>query len=179
MTKNPDEGPLRGDCARAGRGAGIAFIDKLFCVMEQKTYELVAWTEGSRVKMVGSLAYEQSESFVREIDELVESYGRSEDKMEYLLRISAVNERFGNFLLQCGCRLEAFGRYCDAAGICLCGPDIYWLERGRGYTLSRRLRERFFAMYDLCKRMVSESPEFEGTFHNMMLERDRRSIATD
>lgn len=129
--------------------------------------------------MVGSVAEEQSESFRQEIAELVDRLEHCGDEMEHLLKISAANERFGDFLLQCGCRLEAFGRYCEAAGICLCAPDIYWLEREGGFTISRRLRERFFAMYDLCKRMVAESPELEATHLNMMLELDRSSIATD
>lgn len=179
MTKNPDEGPLRDYCARAGRVVGIVFIDKLLCVMGQKTYELVARTEGGRVRLIGSVVREQREAFMGEIERLSDDYEHCRDKMECLLRMSAVYGQFGNFLLQCGFRVEAFACYCEAAGACLSGPDSHWLERGRGFTVYRRLRERFFEMYDLCRRMVAETPELGDTYHNMLLENDRRSIADD
>lgn len=178
--KNPDEDPSCGIIvSRADRAAGDCSLIYKKTVMEQKIYELAAWTEGDRVRMIRSVAYEQTESFTNEINVLVDDYANGRDKPGCLLKISSLYERLGNFMLQCGCRTEAFAHYCESAGICLCGRDIDWLEREDGYTISYPLRIRFFKMYDLCMQMVAETPELEGTYHKMMLDIDRRSISTD
>lgn len=107
---------------------------------------------------------------------LGDSWQNRPDEVERLVEYSREYERFGDFLMCCGCKTEAFRQYASAAQVCLLCSDIHWSQSERGYVLCRRLRERFCMMYDICRRMMKENEELKSIARKLELEKDFRSI---
>ena len=126
-------------------------------------YQLVAWTEKGRVRMIPSqisacLCEEQAA-----IDALRAriGYGTSHEIRD-ILEVSSACERLGHRLLQLGAVEAAFLQYVDAARSCLHCSERLWYETDDGFeTLCAPLRGRFFALFLECKELARQHAGLE------------------
>lgn len=142
--------------SESGREAG-KFIEIRFFM--PKSYQLVAWTEDGKVRMVPS----QIDTYIHEELEQIQSII---DKVRYgtyhevhdLLQLSSAYEKLALNLLSLGQVSDAFRMLVDAAHCCTASYNN-WEDTEWGDLLCRPLRGRFFAMYSLCKELVRKHPK--------------------
>ena len=122
-------------------------------------YQLVAWTEKGRVKMIPSEVNAFMLEDLARIERLIDGvrYG-TDHEIGDILRVSQAFERLGIRLMGVGRPEDAFRMFARAAGFC-CSSDDNWLDTDYGEMLCRPLRGRFFAMFNRCRELVRQYPK--------------------
>lgn len=141
------------------------------------SYQLVAWTDKGRVKMIPS----EISAFIQEEQEFIT---RIEQQIGYhtwhevpdIIRLSRAYERLAIRLEGLGMYAEALVHYAEAADCCLNTMDENWIDRDYDFTVCRPLRGRFFAMFSECQDMVRCYPELRYVWENTGLEAHCESI---
>lgn len=122
------------------------------------SYQLVAWTERDRVKMIPS---ELSSYLQTELDAINHLESRIRYRSDYergdIFRLSQAYERLALRLLDLGRTEYAFLQYAQAAKCCLSSSE--WDDTEWGEILCRPLQGRFFAMFCECKGLVKRYPK--------------------
>ena len=117
-----------------------------------KSYQLVAWTDKGRVKMIPS---EITAFLQKELDGI----NRLSDRIRYktyhevhdLLQVSSAYEKLALRLLDLGRPEDAFTQLSQAA-LCCTASGSNWRETEWGPVLEKPLRGRFFAMFSVKRR---------------------------
>ena len=124
-------------------------------------YQLVAWTENGRVKMIPSEVNAFMLDDLAGIERLVDRvrYG-TDHEIGDILRVSRACERLGIRLLGVGRMEDAFLLFAQAAECC-CSSDGNWVDTDYGGMLCKPLRGRFFTMFCLCKGLVRRYPRLK------------------
>lgn len=147
---------------RAGRDAGKTFIQML-CMMENKTRQLVAWTENGQVRMIPSLVQLFAQPFKDRIEAL-ESHPRPfKEQPEYLIELSRAHEALGRYYERLGHIREAFDACVAAALAVTYADDIWWCDCDEGFFLCQPFQGRFLAMYGQCRRLFRKHPFLKDT----------------
>ena len=144
--------------------------------MENRTRQLAAWTENGRLRLIPSLLEDLSRPYLAEIASLQDRYQGEKDELGMILHLSRTYEEYGNLLLNCGRRAEAFQQFVEAACVCLTCSDRFWLDGEFGWTVCRPLRTRFYTMYERCKRMLRNYPTLAALDLEKRLDADYESI---
>lgn len=145
--------------------------------MENKSFQLVAWTEKGKVKMVPSLLEEVSESYRESIRRTEKFYeGPASGEIERILAHSRSLELYGNMLLRSDFIVEAFRQYVKAADVCLGGSDSLWYQHDSGYTTAPELRARFRTLYALCEELTEKYPFLKKMMESGPLPEDREML---
>lgn len=140
-----------------------------------KSYQLVAWTSNSQVRMIPSQVTAFIHQSLDEIDSLSDKirYG-SRFEVRDILEVSSSYEKLGLRLLDLGRVEEAFLQIAQAAECCCCASDINWIYLDEyGESLCRPLRGRFFAMFCQCKDLLRKYPRLKYTWEESGLDRSR------
>lgn len=133
------------------------------CFFMAKNYQLVAWTNGEKVKMIPSVQYEALAPYREEIERSIDAirYG-SDQEISQILHISRAYEKYGNALLRCDSISDAFVQFAQAAHRCLiCSEEYLTISEEYGYLLCPALSGRFFAMWGKCVALLHQKPELE------------------
>lgn len=140
-----------------------------------KNYQLVAWTDKGRVKMIPS---EISAFMHKALDGIDRLCGRIRYDTWYeigdILRVSRAYERLAVRLLDLGKTEEAFLLSARAAECCCDGDN--WEDCEDYEDLCRPLRGRFFAMYSECKALARRYPELEYSWEKTGLRKCFRYV---
>ena len=145
--------------------------------MEPKIrYQLVAWTERDEIRIVPGVLYLIEEPYLDRIYDLSVS---DLSDLSSVLELSHNHELYGNFLLRCGNKGEAFDQYAEAARICLAAADPFWVQCERHDTLCQPLRYRFYAMFDRCCDFVRNHPKFRQRMIRNGIIGDYRQLSGD
>jgi hypothetical protein len=121
-------------------------------------YQLVAWTEKGKVRMIPSEVTAFMQDDLEEIDRLIDRIRYGTDyEVHDILRVSCAYEKLGLRLLEVGRTQDAFLQYAHAAECC-CASRNNWEEGEYGEQLCRPLRSRFFAMFSECRELVRRYP---------------------
>lgn len=138
-----------------------------------KSYQLVAWTSNSQVRMIPS----QVTAFIHQALGVIDALS---DKIRYgshfevgdLLEVSSAYERLGMQLLDLGQVEDAFLQFAQAAECCCSASERNWsYDDELGASLCRPLRGRFFAMFSQCKDMVRKYPRLNYIWEETCLDR--------
>lgn len=124
--------------------------------MSNKTYSLVAWTEGSEVRMIPSLINECSLPYRERIARLEESQNAFRSKTEWLLERSRAHESLARFFLRVGRPREAYQEYENAAEVCALCYDGLWVQGDRCDVPMQPLYKRFLAMHAHCLELAGK-----------------------
>ena len=136
-----------------------------------KTYQLVAWTDKGRVKMIPA---EINDFILGEMDVI----NRQMDRIRYgsphevgdLLRLSSAYEKLALQLLDLDQKADAFFLFSEAAHCCTASGNN-WQDTEWGEMLCKPLRGRFFAMFCQCKDLVRKYPELRFAWDTSGLQR--------
>ena len=96
--------------------------------MSNKTYSLVAWTEGSEVRMIPSLINECSLPYRERIAHLEDKRSAFRSTADWLLERSRAHESLARFFLRVGRPREAYQEYENAAEVCALCYDGLWVQ---------------------------------------------------
>ena len=137
-----------------------------------KSYQLVAWTDKGKVRMIPS----QLKAY---ISEEVQHLNRINERVRYgtyhevgdLLKVSCAYEKLALSLLDLGQTKAAFLLLAEAAHCCTASYNN-WHETEWGDVLEKPLRGRFFAMFCACKDLVREYPRLQYVWENSGLQQD-------
>ncbi len=128
--------------------------------MRNSKYELAAWTDGGKVRMVPSLVREFAQPLVERINMLAETRVRNVfDEPGHILALSRAHEALARYLEALGYRISAFREWVAAAHVCRCCDDFWWADCDEGFILMKPFAGRFFAMYAECRRLLRENPD--------------------
>jgi len=159
---------------RAAGGAEL-FIEIL--IVMASVYQLVAWTDKGKVKMIPSQVTAFISEELEEIETLTDRIGfGTHHEIQDILQVSSSYEKFGHGLLALGKPEEAFIQYARAAKCCLRCSERHWHVYEYYETVSKPLRARFFAMYLECKELVRKYPYLELEWDKSGLEESVKSI---
>ena len=136
----------------------------------EKSYQLVAWTDKGRVRMLPS---EVNTFLHEELDKI----NRLSDRIRYntchevhdLLEWSCAYEKLALQLLDLGQVEDAF-RQLSQAALCCTASWNNWEDTEWGYVLCKPLRGRFFAMFCASKDLVRKYPMLQYVWEDSGLQ---------
>ena len=136
----------------------------------KKTYQLVAWTDKGRVRMLPS----EVNAFIHEE---VQQLNRISDGVRYgtyheigdLLKVSSSYEKLALNLLNMGQTETAFLLLAESAHCCTASRNN-WEDTEWGEILCKPLRGRFFAMFCACKELVRKNPKLQYAWEDSGLQ---------
>lgn len=132
--------------------------------MANRKRQLVAWTRGGQVRMLPSLVQESAQPFIQRIDDLENSRPHNfQEQPRYLISLSHAYEALGRFYERFGHIREAFDAFVQAAITVTRADEYYWSDCDEGFILDSPFRERFFAVYGHCRKMLREHPALKDT----------------
>lgn len=143
---------------------GSRFSSLKYNTVMTKATQLVAWTDGGRLRMIPSLVKQLSQQLIERINAIDEQRPKSHfDDPEHFIALSQAYEALAFFYERVGYWRESFSAYVNAADVCLHCDDIWWCDCDEGYLLSKPFRGRFFAMYFACQRLLRKHPKLRNT----------------
>ncbi len=130
--------------------------------MANKSYQLVAWTDKGKVRMIPSLQKDCEKPYLERIGNLEDSlsYG-SRDEVSLIMDLSHAHEMYGRFLLLTGKVTEAFEEFAKGAACCTECSDEFWADSDYGYLLCNPFRSRFYLMFGLCRALANDYPHLK------------------
>lgn len=135
-----------------------------------KSYQLVAWTDKGRVRMIPSQLKAYINDEIQQLNRINDSvrYGTYHEVND-LLKVSSAYEKLALNLLDLGKAEEAFLLLAEAAHCCTASLNN-WRETEWGDVLEKPLRGRFFAMFCACKDLVRKHPKLKYVWEDSGLQ---------
>ena len=122
-------------------------------------YQLVAWTENGRLRMIPSEIHSFMQNELEGIKRLSANIGYGTwHEVRDILRVSRAYEKLGLWLIELGRNIDAFNQFVAAAQCCLWCTSECWEDTDEGEILCSPLRGRFFAMFGKCKELTRSCP---------------------
>ena len=135
-----------------------------------KSYQLVAWTDHGRLRMIPSQISAFLLDATDEIDRLAERIRHGTcHEVNDTLAVSRAYEKLGLWLLELGQMKEAFGQFAQAA-LCCGASDSTWTDTEWGEELCKPLRGRFFVLFRQCKDLVRTYPQLRYSWEKSGLQ---------
>ena len=138
--------------------------------MSNKTYSLVAWTEGSEVRMIPSLINECSLPYRERIARLKDKRSAFRSTADWLLERSRAHESLARFFLRVGRPREAYQEYENAAEVCALCYDDLWVQGERCDVPGQPLYKRFLAMHSHCLELAGKHPVLQRCYEGSRLQ---------
>lgn len=121
-----------------------------------KSYQLVAWTDKGKTKMLPEFQNDFLQEYTRRIE-------RAEEDGD-LIEIIRAYEKYGDALRECDKKVTALEQYLKAIDNCQCCDDIYWADcDDYGYTITRPFSSHFYRIFGKCRELFREDPRLGKT----------------